>query len=129
MGGELHVRLSEEDADAERLDTLAGFVRADLRQLDVEDVTSALAGEAPPGARAFEVAAVGQLLVTLGQSAHGLPTVISALRSWLRGGSGTRRTVRMELDGDVLELSEASAADQDRLVDLFVGRHAAREGP
>jgi hypothetical protein len=129
MGGALYVRLSEEGADAERLDTLAGFLRADIRQLDVEDVTSVPAGESPPGARAFEVAAVGQLLVTLGQSAHGLRTVISALRSWLRGGSGTRRTVRMELDGDVLELSEASLADQDRLIGLFIGRHPARECP
>jgi hypothetical protein len=33
--------------------------------------------------------------------------------------------VRLELNGDVLELSEASAADQNRLIELFISRHAA----
>jgi len=32
--------------------------------------------------------------------------------------------VRLEIDGDVLELSETSAADQDRLIGLFIARHA-----
>jgi hypothetical protein len=32
----------------------------------------------------------------------------------------------MELDGDVLELSEATEADQDRLIALFVGRNTTR---
>jgi hypothetical protein len=36
--------------------------------------------------------------------------------------------VRLELDGDALELSQASAADQERLIELFVARHATREG-
>jgi hypothetical protein len=31
--------------------------------------------------------------------------------------------VRLELGGDVLELSEASERDQQRLIDLFVTRH------
>jgi hypothetical protein len=31
--------------------------------------------------------------------------------------------VKIEIDGETLELSEASRADQDRLVDLFVRRH------
>jgi hypothetical protein len=35
----------------------------------------------------------------------------------------------LELDGDALELSQASAADQERLIELFVSRHATeREG-
>jgi hypothetical protein len=41
---------------------------------------------------------------------------------------GTRRTVRLELDGDALELSQASAADQQRLIELFVSRHTTGEG-
>ncbi|HET9256743.1 MAG TPA: hypothetical protein VFO16_16310, partial [Pseudonocardiaceae bacterium] len=66
MGGVLRVRLCEAGADTERLDTLAGFFRGELRQLDVEDVTALPAGEAPPGARAFDAVAVGGLLVSLG---------------------------------------------------------------
>jgi hypothetical protein len=36
--------------------------------------------------------------------------------------------VRLEIGGDVLELSEATTADQRRLVDLLVIRHAGWDG-
>jgi hypothetical protein len=127
MGG-LRVQLSEEDADAERLDALTGYLRGELLQLDVGDVSALRAGVPPPGARALDVAAIGGLLVTLGGSADGLRSVVSAVREWLRRGDGTRRMVRLELDGDALELSEASAADQERLIALFVGRHSKGDG-
>lgn len=130
MGDDLELRLqiSEDGADAERLGALTGYLRTELLQLDVEDVTAPRAGEAPPGARAVDVAAVGALLVALGQSADALGTVVSAIRAWLHRGEGTRRTVHLELDGDRLELSRASAADQERLIELFVGRHAMGDG-
>jgi len=62
--------------------------------------------------------------VGLGDSADGLRAVITAIRSWLTRGGGTGRRVRLEIGGDVLELAEATRADQDRLVGLFIGRHA-----
>jgi hypothetical protein len=128
MDLELRLQLSEEGADPERLAALTGYLRAELLQLDVEDVTAPQAGEAPPGARVVGVAEVGALLVALGQSADGLRAVVSAISAWLRRGEGTRRTVRLELAGDALELSQASAADQERLIELFVSRHATGEG-
>jgi hypothetical protein len=128
MSGELRLQLSEEGADAERIDSLTGFLRQELLQLDVDDVTALRAAAPPPGARAFDVLAVGGLLVSLGRSAEGLRGVVSAIRRWLARGSGTRRTVRMEIEGDVLELSEASAADQERLIGLFISRHVSAEG-
>lgn len=124
----MRLQISEEGADAERLATLAGYLRAELLQLDVEDVTARQAGEAPPGSRVVGVAAVGALLVALGQSAEGLRSVVSVIRDWLRRGQGTRRTVRLELDGDMLELSQASAADQAQLIELFVNRHTKAGG-
>jgi hypothetical protein len=128
MDGELRLEISEKGADAERLAGLTGYLRAELLQLDVEDVAAPQAGEPPPGARVVSVAAVGALLIGLGQSAEGLRSVVSAIRDWLRRGEGTSRTVRLELDGDALELSQASAADQERLIGLFVSRHAMGEG-
>ena len=124
MDGDLRLEISEEGADAERLAALTGYLRAELRQLDVADVAAPQSGEPPPGARVVGVEAVGALLIALGQSAEGLRSVVSVIRDWLRRGQGTRRTVRLELDGDALELSQASAADQERLIELFVGRHA-----
>ncbi len=125
MGGELRLQLGEDGADAERLDSLIGYLREELLQLDVERASALPAGEPPPGARVFDVVAAGGLLITLGRSAQSLRAVVSAIRKWLARGEGTRRTVRLEIEGDVLELSEASAADQERLIGLFVGRHAA----
>lgn len=126
MHGELRLHLAEAGAGPERLDLLTGHLRRELLQLDVEDVTALPGGPPPSGSRAFDVAAVGGLLVTLGQSAGGLRAAVGAIRRWLARGDGIRRTVRLELDGDVLELSEASVGDQDRLVSLFVDRHAGR---
>jgi hypothetical protein len=128
VNGELRLQLAEEGADAERLDTLTRFLRQELLQLDVDDVTALQVGEPPPGTRAFDVAAVGGLLVTLAHSAEGLRAVVSAVRNWLKRGEGSRRAVRLQLDGDVLELSDATPSDQDRLVELFVSRHATGEG-
>jgi hypothetical protein len=128
MDVELRLQISEEEADAARLAEVTGYLRAELLQLDVENVTTPQSGDVPPGARVVGVAAVGTLLVALGQSVDGLQSVVSAIRAWLRRGEGTRRTVRLELDGDTLELSQASAADQERLIELFVARHSTGEG-
>jgi hypothetical protein len=128
MDGELRLHLSEDGADAERLAVLTGYLRAELLQVvDVEEVSALPAGEPPPGARVFGVATVGALLITLGQSVEGLRSVVSVIRDWLGRREGTGRSVRLALDGDALELSQASAADQERLIELFIRRHATPE--
>jgi hypothetical protein len=53
--------------------------------------------------------------------------VVSVIRDWLNRGAGTGRAVRLELGGDTLELSQASAADQERLIELFIRKHATGE--
>lgn len=124
MDGELRVFLDEDGADPERLALLTGHLRRELGLLDVDGVGALTAGQAPPATRGLDVAAIGALVVTLGKSASGLSTVISAIRGWLARSPGPARTVRVELGGDVLELSQASAAEQERLIELFVNRHA-----
>lgn len=126
MSDVLRVELSEDGADAERLDTLTRFLRQELLHLDVEDVTMRRAGEPPPGTKAFDLMAANELLVFLGPTAEGLRAVVSTVKKWLGRGPGVRRTVRLELDGDVLEITEATEADQDRLIGLFVSRNATR---
>jgi hypothetical protein len=127
MSGELRLQLAEEGADAERLAVLTRYLRGELLQLDVEDVTALQAGAPPPGSRALDAATVGALLIALGQSAEGLRSVVFAIRDWLRRGKGTGRAVRLELGSDALELSQASTADQERLIELFVRRHTMGE--
>ncbi|HEX6234545.1 MAG TPA: hypothetical protein VFZ63_15570 [Jiangellaceae bacterium] len=125
MHQELRVRLEEDGANDERLDALAGYLRNELIQLDVEEVTALRIGEPPEGSRAIDLVAAGGLFVTLSQSAERLHAVVSAISSWLRRGSGAQRTVRLEIGGDSLELSGASEADQQRLIDLFISRHSS----
>jgi hypothetical protein len=120
----LRLELTEEGADVERLDELTGFLRHELLQLEVEDVLKPSASEPPPGARGLNATAVGGLLVSLSSAAEGLAAVISAVKAWLTRGVAPHRNVRLEIDGDVLELSDATALDQDRLIGLFIGRHA-----
>ena len=125
----LRVQISEEGADPERVDALTGYLRAELLRLDVADVTGIATGEPPPpGARGFDVSVVGGLLVTIGQSADSLHSVMLAIMDWLQRGGETGRWVRLELDGDKLEFSQASVADQERLIELFVSRHSAGNG-
>jgi Effector Associated Constant Component 1 len=125
MNGELRLQLSEEGADAGQLDELTHSLRQELLQLDVEDVTAQRAGSPPPGARGgLDAAQVGGLMVALGNDAQGLAAVIAAIKAWLARRHGARRSVRLEIGGDVLELSSATVADQDQLIRLFVDRHA-----
>ena len=127
MDGELLLQVSEDGADAERLATMISYLRAELLQLDVCNVVL-VASEAPPGSRSIGANAVDALLVALGQSADGLSSLLKVTVDWLRRGDGPRRSVRLELDGDVLVLSHASTADQERLVELFVSKHAVPKG-
>jgi hypothetical protein len=120
--------VSEDGADPERIEEIAGYLRRELDQLDVVDVRREPAGQSPEGTRAFELMAVGGLLVSVGNSAQALRKVVSVVREWLARSPGPVRTVRLELGGDVLELSQASESEQDRLIDLFVRRHSEAGG-
>jgi len=69
------------------------------------------------------VGAVGQLVVAM-LGTQGLAGVVSAVLGWLGRGHDAPRTVRLEIAGDVLELSGASSEEQDRLVEMFLTRHS-----
>ena len=118
------IMVAEDGADDERIDQLTGYLREELLQLDVAEVTRAPGGEAPAGTRGLDPAAIGALLVSLGGAAASLNEVVTVVRGWLSRGGGVKRSVKITIDGDALELSEVSLAEQNKLVDLFVQRHA-----
>ncbi|HET6533562.1 MAG TPA: hypothetical protein VFH03_23490 [Actinoplanes sp.] len=118
------IEITEEGADAERIDALTGYLRNDLLELDVAEVRRAPGGPPPPGTRGIDVAAVGALLVSIGGATTSITEIVAAVRAWLGRGGGVKRSVKLTIGGDVLELSEASRSEQDRLVDLFVRRHS-----
>jgi hypothetical protein len=109
------------DADAEEIAEATLQLRRELLDLDVEAVELPRAGEPPPGTRAVELAALGALVVTVAKSPL-LGPVVAAIRSWI--GGGPERTIKLELDGDVLELSGLSSTEQRRLTDEWLRRHS-----
>jgi hypothetical protein len=111
-------------AEAERVAELTRYLRQELLDLDVDDVTSVPGEEVPPGARAVDVTQIGSLLVALGSSATALSQVVTVLRGWLGRCRDERPSLRLTLDEDVLEISEASDEQVTEAFDLFVQRHA-----
>ncbi|MGH8909014.1 MAG: hypothetical protein ACRD0K_21605 [Egibacteraceae bacterium] len=116
-----------EHADAADLAERAAALREELLQLDVARVDLAMAGPAPAGTRAGEALAAGVLLVDLAASTGLLDAVVvDAVRSWVsRPG---QRSVRLELDGDVLEVTGVSWREQRRLIQTWIDRHTAPAG-
>jgi hypothetical protein len=116
--------MSESGADDVRLDTLSRQLLAELRQLDVGDVRFAPADTPPPpGSRGLDSGTIGQIVVAM-VGTQGLAGLISAVLGWLGRGHQAPRTIRLELEGDVLELSAATSEDQDRLVAMFLSKHS-----
>jgi hypothetical protein len=111
------------DADADEVAEATLQLRRELLDLDIEAVELPRAGEAPPGTRAVELAALGALVVTVGQPPL-LGPVVAAIRSWL--ASAPQRSIKLELEGDVLELTGLSSKEQRRLVDEWLRRHESR---
>ena len=109
------------DADDDQTNELTLRLRRQLLELDLVSVELATAGPPPEGARAVGVLSIGTLLVTLAQAPELLRAVLDLVQSWL-GGSGTR-TVKLALDGDVLEVSGLSSKDQRELIAGWLARH------
>lgn len=124
---DLHLGIVETGAHAERLEELALLLRQDLLELEVDRVDPAPLTDIPPGARSTAAALAGALVVYLKPTVEALGALVAAVRDWLgRGGGGERnRSVRMEINGDILEVTGVSTDLQSRLVNEWIQRHAA----
>jgi hypothetical protein len=118
----IHVALGP-DADAEDIATATSQLRRELLDLDLEAVDMPRERASPPGTRAADVAALGTLAVSIGQSQL-LAAVVAAVRSWLARSQG--RSIKLELGGDALELTGVSSHEQRRLTDEWLRRHEIR---
>jgi hypothetical protein len=122
MGIELRIDVVDERADAEEADDLATSLRMDLLELDVDSVSPVLAGPAPSGSKGLELVAVGALLVRLKESVPLVRSVVTTVREWMARGGSPHRSLKITMDGRVLELSAATQEQQERLVDEFLRR-------
>jgi hypothetical protein len=109
------------DTDAEELAQLTNRLRDGLLDLDVDAVHLASGGDAPDSAKGIGLLAAGGLVVQFALQQDLLRSIINGIRSWLARQHG--RSIKLTLDGDSLELTGVSSAEQDRLVELWVMRH------
>ncbi len=124
MSEELRLGVVEDGADDERLEQLSLLLRGELLELEVASVEPDHSGTAPEGTRGGLIAMAGVLVVSLQPTVAAMGGVIAAVRQWMRR-SGGDRSVKIEIGGDVLELTGASDEVQQRLVDDWIKRHAA----
>lgn len=108
------------DGDDEELSELTQQLRAQLLELDVDSVDLVAGTSAPGGAKGLETF-IGWLAVRFGK--EGLRTVIAAVAGW---AARTRHDVEMTWDGDTLKVSGVTSAQQERIINDFLARHAPR---
>jgi hypothetical protein len=116
------IEVREEGATPAELDELTEYLRRELLELDVDNVRKPSSGEAPAGTRGIEFAAIGALILDFARSASTIRTVIDAVKSWL--GKGRNRSIKIEMEGDKLEIAGGSADEQERLITAWIERHA-----
>jgi hypothetical protein len=113
------VRVSDGTADAEELDESVRHLRHELLALNVDAVDLVEAAGVPPaGSKGADAAVIGALAVAVCHP-DVLVSLIIALRDW---AAGRNRTVRLEVDGDVLEVAGATSGQQQQLIDAWL-RH------
>jgi hypothetical protein len=113
--------------DADRLETELIGLREELLTLDVDDVRRPYGGPGPEGARSGDVTEASALLVQVAPAAKIIWDIVRAIRHWL-----VRRPkceVRMEIAGDIIEVTKVNDADRHALIQAFIDRHvpAAKE--
>lgn len=112
-------------ADPGEVAALTAELRRDLLELGADVAEPSGAGDVPEGAKAIEVASLGALLVRFAPTALGL--VVRTVQAWLRRSAA--RTAELRIDGDVITLTGASSADQERLIALLETKHRRSPAP
>jgi TM2 domain-containing membrane protein YozV len=109
------------EGDLEELARSTNVLRQELLDLDVAAVDQVVE-QSPFGARAAEAVALGTLIVSVAQS-QVLAAIINAVTAWL--SHRPQRTVRLAVDGDILELSGLPSKELQRMADQWLQRRAA----
>ncbi|HJR81985.1 MAG TPA: hypothetical protein VJ821_18065 [Anaerolineales bacterium] len=115
---ELLIELSLEGGDPEELDELARQLRAEVEELNIDSIEQVSAGSAPQGTKAVDMAAIGQMAVTLAPTI--VPPLFDVLKSWVERKPSTpvkvkvkvgKRTAQIEYDP-----TKTSAKDLEALI-------------
>jgi hypothetical protein len=115
---------SEDRVDEEEIDQLSRQLRRELLELEVARVDPAPSEATPPESKAGDPVAIGALLVSLMSSPELLAAIVGKIQAML--SLVGRHSVRLEIDGDALEVSGVSSREQRRLIEIWIDRHTRR---
>ncbi|MFC4015030.1 caspase domain-containing protein [Nonomuraea purpurea] len=121
----LRVRVIDAAADPQELDEATARLRAELLDLDVV-VSAAEAGQAPEGTRAVLSFTLGGLVVALAGTEL-LGAIVNAITAWLT--RNRHRSVKLDIEGDVLELTGIRSDEQRELVEVWLRRRQGEPSP
>jgi hypothetical protein len=99
-----------------------GASGTDELRRELEKLSSEPTRQTRPQTRMIDPVALGQIVVTLSGVAGGLGAVVETVRTWLQSRPA-QRTVRLEIDGDVLEMTGLDDAAQKALIEAWMERH------
>jgi hypothetical protein len=114
--------LLDPDADSEEAERFGRQLRAELAQLDVEDVSPMVSADVAQGAKGAGVD-WGSLLVTLGAAGQVVTSVIAVVQDWLARHSAAQ-SIKITIDDDTIELGRASVQERKELISTWVRRHS-----
>ena len=114
----LQVNPTPED-DAGELAEMTGWLRAELLDLDVQDVEQLPSEAIPEGAKGI-AAVAGWLAVKLGPEA--IRVVLGKVADWV---SRNDRVVEVSYGCDTLKLGRATRQQQEKIIDAWLTRHPA----
>lgn len=106
------------DDDEEELAGMARRLRAPLLDLDVDSVVPLAAAADLEGAKGLGPV-LGGLVVQVGIA--GLKSVLAAVAGW---AARTGHNVEVSYGGDRLLITGVTSAQQERIIDDFISRHA-----
>lgn len=114
----------DERADDTEIGDAAQSILAEMREtVPAMSVIRSTPGD--PGTKdAGQLISGGQILLSLLASGGVLATLIASTQGWLLRNVG--KEVEIDLGGDKLRLKGISSAAQDKLVEVFLARHATR---
>jgi hypothetical protein len=115
----LQVQLTS-DSDDEELTEATQRLRTVLLDLDVDSVEPLPETDVSEGAKGVGTL-VGWLAVRFGK--EGLRTLVAGLVGW---ATRTGHNIEISYGGDVLKVSGVTSAQQERVINDFLARHAFR---
>jgi Effector Associated Constant Component 1 len=111
------------EADPEDVERWSRQLRAELTELEIDDLAPRQHGQAPPGAKGTDVASLTEWLITMSASGGLLTVMVQTLRDWL-GRRADANRITLTIDGDNLTLDSATVDERSTLIESFIREHA-----